>query len=453
MTVRLSALVTKFVNDVSASYWFVPSCMVLCAIILSLIAEQVDVWASASTFVANLFPSDTGPTAARAILTTIAGSIIGVAGVTFSVTMVAVSFASANFGPRLISNFMRDRGNQLTLGTFIGTFVYALLILRTVRDADKALEAFVPHFSVLVAVGLALASIGMLIYYIHHVPETINVGNIAAHLGRDMHHGISTLFPDREDLKTETTKYGWVETVDESAATPVHSTLSGYIQTLDTARLVELADEENLKIIVRHVPGDFVTPRDSVLKVWADPQPDDGTIDALLSTFALGDQRTKYQNVAFVAEQLVEIIARAMSPGINDPFTAKTCLNWLRSGLEAFAQKEMQFLQPSGNERIFVQHLSFVKLLVVICDGSRQHVAQNGVVTRHMLSVMENVAAALPSGTRLDAVCTEYERLYLSSQAVLTDPSEIQAIKAQKTEFDELLRSRSLGADRGEVLE
>jgi len=443
--VRIPALATKFVNDTSASYWFVPSCMVLCAVILSFIAEQIDVWFSASDLAGYLPLVDTQPTGARAILSTIAGSIIGVAGVTFSVAMVAVSFASANFGPRLIGNFMRDRGNQLTLGVFIGTFVYALLILRTVRASDESVDAFVPHFSVLVAVVLALASVGMLIYYIHHVPETINVGNIAAGLGRDLHHGINELFPDRDELLDATAAYGWVETADENAATKIHSTISGYIQTLDEAQLSDFADENDLKIIVRHVPGNFVTPADNVMSVWGDKQLDDAAIGNLLDTFALGDERTKYQNVAFVAEQLVEIIARAMSPGINDPYTAVTCLNWLRSGLEDFAFKESQSLQPEGNERVFVQPMSFVTLLSLICGGARQHVAQNGMVTLHMLSVLESVAAALPIGPRLDAVLDEYSRLYLSSQTVLNDPSEIEAIKARKSEYDKKLKSKGLG--------
>lgn len=445
---RIPALATKFVNDTSASYWFVPSCMVLCAVILSFISEQIDVWFSASDLAGYLPLVDTQPTGARAILSTIAGSIIGVAGVTFSVAMVAVSYASANFGPRLIGNFMRDRGNQLTLGVFIGTFVYALLILRTVRASDDSVAAFVPHFSVLVAVALALASVGMLIYYIHHVPETINVGNIAAGLGRDLHHGIDALFPDRDALSDATVEYEWVETADENAATHIHSTCSGYIQTLDEVQLSDYADEKNLRIIVRNVPGDFITPADKVMSVWADQPLGDAAIEDLLGTFALGDERTKFQNVAFVAEQLVEIIARAMSPGINDPFTAVTCLDWLRSGLEDFALKETQSVQPAGNERVFIRPMSFVTLLSVVCGGARQYVAQNGMVTLHMLSVLESIAGSLPIGPRLDAVLTEYSRLYLSSQTVLSDPSEIEAIKAKKSEFDRTLKGKNLGGTR-----
>lgn len=410
--------------------------MVVVAVLLAAFAERVDGWFSVSDLSAYFPLVDTQPTGARAVLSTIAGSIIGVAGVTFSVTMVAVSFASANFGPRLIGNFMRDRGNQMTLGVFIGTFVYALLILRTVRASDDSIDAFVPHFSVLVAVVLALASVGMLIYYIHHVPETINVGNIAANLGRDLHHGIHALFPDRDDLREATVEYGWVEGADMSDAVPIRATYSGYMQTLDEAQLVTIAEHHDLKIIVQSVPGDFVTPADFVMSVWPKSAVDEGVIGELLETYALGDQRTKHQNVAFVVEQLVEIIVRALSPGINDPFTAVTCLNWLRSGLEEFAQRETNAGQPDGDERVFLRPLSFVELLRLACDGSRQYVAQNGLVALHMIAMLAKVADGLAPGPRQNAVRDEIQKLFASSQAVLTDPSELAAIKERMEQIE-----------------
>lgn len=436
---KIPALAMKFVNDTSASYWFVPTCMVVCAVMLAFISEKIDVWFSASDLAKFLPLVDTQSTGARAILSTIAGSIIGVAGVTFSVTMVAVSFASANFGPRLIGNFMRDRGNQMTLGVFIGTFVYALLILRTVRAPTDQLDAFVPNFSVLIAVALALTSVGMLIYYIHHVPETINVSNISAGLGRDLHQGIRTLFPDDDQIDLETKHYDWVQNADEAAARRICAAYSGYIQTLDDAKLAEVAQKNDLRIIVKHVPGDFVTPGDAVLSVWSEGEVDNDLAKKLHDTFALGDERTKYQNVGFVAEQLVEIIARAMSPGINDPYTAISCLNWLRSGLEDFAQRETNARQPTGEKRVFVRPIAFVELLEVICSGSRQHVAQNGMVTRHMMSMLAQVGEILPIGPRRMAVRDQLERLYISSNAVLSDPSELEAISSHKAELDERL--------------
>lgn len=181
----------KVFLDLRASYWFIPACMTLAAIILSMLMTWLDANYAANWMRDFQWLTASRTDGARSVLNVIAGSTIGVAGVTFSITIVAVSFASANFGPRLIANFMRDRGNQITLGTFIGTYVYCLMVLRTVRDAsapniENSFQAFVPHFSVLAALVLALSSVAVLIYFIHHVPESLNVENLAAKVGRQL---------------------------------------------------------------------------------------------------------------------------------------------------------------------------------------------------------------------------------------------------------------------------
>lgn len=197
----MDAKLIKVFLDLRASYWLIPACMVVVAIGLSALMPWLDANYEADWIRSFEWLTAARTDGARSVLTVIAGSTIGVAGVTFSITIVAVSFASANFGPRLIANFMRDRGNQITLGTFIGTYVYCLLVLRTVRNAsepdiENSFQAFVPHFSVLVALLLALSSVAVLIYFIHHVPETLNVENLVAKVGRQLRRGISELFPD-----------------------------------------------------------------------------------------------------------------------------------------------------------------------------------------------------------------------------------------------------------------
>ncbi|MEY8839441.1 DUF2254 family protein, partial [Cribrihabitans sp. XS_ASV171] len=184
------ALALKTFYDIRASYWFVPTCLALLAVVLA----QVTLWIDGHPdWVGTVLPESmihTQIDGARTTLSVIAQSVIGVAGVMFSITMVAVSFASGNFGPRLIGNFMRDRGNQWSLGILISTFVYALIILRAVQSKFGAEEAFVPQLSLVVAMGLAFLSVMVVIYFVHHVPETINVSNIAARLGRELCHDL-----------------------------------------------------------------------------------------------------------------------------------------------------------------------------------------------------------------------------------------------------------------------
>lgn len=177
-----SARLANLWESLRTSYWFVPTLMTAGGVALSFASVHLDervnykwvrtvgwIWAG-------------GAEGARQVLSTIAGSMITVAGVAFSITIVALTLASNQFGPRLLRNFVRDAGNQIVLGTFIATFVYCLLVLRTVRGEDDT--EFVPYVSVTLGVAFALTSLGVLIYFIHHVAISIQAENLIASVAR-----------------------------------------------------------------------------------------------------------------------------------------------------------------------------------------------------------------------------------------------------------------------------
>ena len=139
------------------------------AVALSFVLVQVDVWLGVGVVQKFGLLYTFGPEGARAILSVIASSMITVASVIFSITMLTLQLASSQFGPRVLRNFMRDRSNQIVLGTFIATFLYCLLVLRTVRGTDNS--SFVPHLSVAFGALLAIASVAVLIYFIHHIAD------------------------------------------------------------------------------------------------------------------------------------------------------------------------------------------------------------------------------------------------------------------------------------------
>lgn len=157
----------KIWKRVRSSFWFVPGVMVGLSMLLVVVSVAVDepvtAWLAANT----ILTFDGGADAASAVLGVIAGSMITIAGVVFSMTLLALSLASSQLGPRLLRTFMRDTSTQVVLGTFIATFVYCLLVLRTIRRVDE--DAFVPNLSVSLGVFLAVASVGVLIYFIHPV--------------------------------------------------------------------------------------------------------------------------------------------------------------------------------------------------------------------------------------------------------------------------------------------
>lgn len=184
------------------TYWAVPSAMAVAAAGLSFGAIQLDEFTTTTVLDRLSWVYTGGPEGARAVLSTIASSMITVAGVTFSITIVALTLASQQFGPRLLRNFLRDPGNQIVLGTFVSTFIYCLLVLRTVRGSDE--EEFVPHLAVTLGVGLAMLSLGVLIYFIHHVATSIQAARIIANVAEDLEGAINQLFPDSvgEDAST-----------------------------------------------------------------------------------------------------------------------------------------------------------------------------------------------------------------------------------------------------------
>lgn len=377
------AWLAKLFGDLRASYWFLPGICLVAAHLLAALTLRADRNAPDLLSALPSAFSDTQVEGARGLLTLMASSVIGVAGVTFSMTMVAVSFASGNFGPRLIGNFMRDRGTQWSLGILIGTFAFCLQILRAVQAGGD--QVFVPNLSLNVALWLTLLSIGVVIYFVHHVPEMINVSNIAAALGRRLERCI------REEIEAGRPDGAAYKPTGAPDARPCLG-WSGYVQTLDGDRLRDLAERNGWNLLLRAQPGDFVTADMPVVEVFTSRDgkiPDEDDDDALRACFAIGDERTEDQNPSFLVDQLVEMTARAMSSGVNDPFTACDCLNRLHAALDVALNHGDGIRQeergPMGEERLTFCGLlerSFGESLPYIIDDRMAREHASGLIAR-----------------------------------------------------------------------
>lgn len=376
------AYLFKLLQDIRASYWFLPMILVCLGLILATIMAWVD--RNATTMPFRLPPSllDTQAGGARSTLAVIAQSIIGVTGVMFSMTLVAVSFASGNFGPRLIGNFMRDRGNQLSLGILIATFVYALAVLRTVQDGnDGDVVQYVPHFSLLVALLLTLVCIFTLIYFVHHVPETINVSRISAGIGTSLETQIRRLIDAHDDAPSAP------EMPDRDPDEVITSKSSGYIQTVNFGQLGNLSEDNKWHIEMASSIGAFVTCETPVFQIWSQDPLSAEAHAQLLGCFAVGASRTENQNPTFLAEQLVEMVARALSPGVNDPYTAIDCLNRLSAALMV-AGTYKQGLKNPAHERISFSHLTFDRLFAATFPLCRQYIKPDAITLEHAVSLL-----------------------------------------------------------------
>jgi uncharacterized membrane protein len=371
-----------FAESTRSSLWFWPILMTTLGILLGQATILLDqsswikrqhLLSTASDALGVVWLFGLGAEGARSLLATIAGSMISIAATVFSITIVALSLAAGQLGPRLLRTFMRDRGTQLSLGMFIATFAYCIVVLGVVHGGGSA--PFVPVASVTTALALALGSLAVLIYFIHHVAKSIQATEVIAVVGSDLDEAIEKRFPLPLAASPRDTKAPPPPRDDGGAI--VRSPRSGYVQHIDSDALVELAVEADLVVSLARRPGDHVIAGTTIATVWPRAKFSKAQGERLCQAFGFGRVRTPVQDLRFLINQLVEIAQRALSPGINDPSTAEACIDRLASALGSLAGRQLQShhqADESGRTRLFVSRPdSFKSLLDAAFDPIRNY--------------------------------------------------------------------------------
>lgn len=434
----IRTLVFTWLSGVRRTYWFWPSAMTAAAVVLGFALPLLDATLGADWTRSVGFIRATQVDGARAILTTLAGAALGVAGVAFSITIVAVSFASANFGPRLIGNFMADRTNQIILGVFVATFVYCITVLSTVHDRveleEDVLQAFVPQISTLFAVLLTLASVGALIHYIHHIPESINVMNLSASLGEKLRKAV--LAATEAASPPEDGPVGLMSWCGPppggEAGHAIHTAKAGYLQRVDVEALAELARSHGMRVRIDRAAGEFVGARETVMTAFGAAGVDERLAKRLRRTCKLGANRADDQDVLFLADQLVEVAVRALSPGVNDPHTAILCLDWLGAALRAFAGRPAVAPLPE-DALVLYGRVSFEAMLDRTFDEMRQHISSDRTVMLHALGILAGIGAVACRADAVAACARQITRLAASANEQLDETlarAEVDAARA-----------------------
>ena len=331
-----SALGSHWQREVlRTNLWLVPAVEVIAAIALFAGTTAIDRAAYHGVITLPSWVISGSSDAARQILTSIAAAVITVVGVVFSIILVTLTLASTQFGPRMLRNFIRDRGTQLTLGTFVATFVYAVLVL--VSSGPGPRGDFVPHIGVTVTLALMVADLAVLIYFIHHIATSIQLPQVIASIAADLAEAIETQGgEDAAAGRTGAADNGPSSTEllsrMEAAGGVVTATDSGYLQFIRIRSLVSFAEEADVVICLNHRPGHFIVQGHPIGTVWP-PEAAPRVNEALGRAHITGPYRTLTQDVSFGIDQLVEIAIRALSPAVNDTFTAMTCVDWLGDNL------------------------------------------------------------------------------------------------------------------------
>jgi uncharacterized membrane protein len=447
----------KYWDTISSSFWFVPAVMVIGAMLLAYVTVLVDEL-MIGRWGRNLSWLYTGGAdGASTILGTIAGSMMTIAGVVFSMTLVALTLASSQFGPRLLRNFMRDKSNQVVLGTFIATFLYCLLVLRTIHYTGQ--EGFVPHLSVTVSVMLALVSMGVLIYFIHHVSLSIQADEIIAEVSTDLIQGIERMFPQKkgkEEPQTETVSFN--STVPESfekQTRPILSYWDGYIQFIDEDALMRVAVRDDLILHVQQRPGKYVSADSLLVKVWPAGRVDD-ELEALVNkAIILGHQRTPAQDVEFALSQLVEIAVRALSPGVNDPFTAIRCLDRIGSALCRVARREKPspYRRDHNNKlRMVVPPVTFPAIVDAAFHQIRQSARSNTAVTIRLLETITVIAGCAHRAEDIAALRRHAEMIARGARGGVTEEEDRRDVEDRLKAAKRVLSDQGSYTERSEII-
>lgn len=323
-------------NRLRASFWFIPALIVLGSLALAVLLVEFEVWREGdlSQWSPRLFGA--GAEGSRAMLSAIATSMVTVAGVVFSITIVTLSLTSTQYSPRVLRNFMRDAPTQVVLGVFVGIFAYCLVVLRTIRGGDEG--GFIPSLAVVGGMGYALVGLAVLIYFIHHVALSIQAASILERIASDTRLAIDHLFP--QELG-EAPPPEQEEGVDLPRSwTPLAAESTGYVQSIAAEVLLRFADEGDRVLRVCTAIGAYVSEGETILEV-AGGALDEAEAAALRGCVMLGRQRTVEQDAAFGFEQLVDVALRALSPGVNDPSTARMCLDAIGTLLARLAGRAM----------------------------------------------------------------------------------------------------------------
>jgi uncharacterized membrane protein len=411
----------------TSTYWFVPGVMLVTAAALAMGVLWVD--ARWTRWAGSAWVYTGGPEGARALLSAVAGSVVTVAGVVFSISISTLTQASSQFGPRLLRNFMRDTGNQVVLGTFVSTFVYCLLVLRAVRGQEG--HAFVPNVAVTGAVLLAVGSTVVLIYYIHHVARSLQAPVVVAAVGAELERAIDRMFPggigedDRADARGD-------EGAQPAHVCEVRSREAGYVQAVDQGGLMRLAEREDLILHLACRPGNFVIGGQLLARATAWRPVAPPVADEVRGLFIFGQERSAEQDLEFGFDQLVEIAVRALSPGINDPFTAINCVDRLGAALAAVSRRGLPSatrLDSRGRPRVVARVSTFDGLCDTAFHSIRQYGAGSVPVAVRLIEMLTALGGAVGSVAQRRALFRHATLVYeqATAAAAVTADREVLA--------------------------
>ena len=407
---------TRLLNSWSnfrSSFWFVPTLLMFLATFAAFGMIHFD--DAFGKEIVRAYPFfEMSPPAARSILSSIVGAMVSSTGVVFSITIVALSLASSQFGSRLIRTYRNRRTTHFTLGIFVSTSLFCILVLASIRELNDT--AFVPTASVVVGILLTVVCLATLVYYIHDMSQAIQAPHVIQRSADDLDDAIEKLFPysigqQADDFKRESGDKAAPSKAElELAASKLNQPhilvgceRIGYIQAIENETLMGIASDSDLTIQLLIRPGDFLFRDRPIAEVFSRSEIQAGDADATRSrietvirkSMIVGPNRTHMQDVRYAFDELVDIAVRALSPGVNDPFTAINCVDRIHAALVTLRVREIPSpyrLCKNGELRVIAKPVSLNECIEGSLGVIRDYADGNPVVERRIDSALESFA-------------------------------------------------------------
>ena len=403
---------------INSSFWFIPAFLTFVGMFLSGVTQWLD---NKYQGLLDSLPSviSGGATGASSVLSAISGSLITVIATVFSLTIVSLTLASGQYSPRLMRSFTSDKGLQIVLGTYIGTFVYSLLVLRIVAlgSSGKAGSSFQPTISVGVAIVLALVCVGLLIYFINHVAQIIQSSSIVRMAQVDMMGIVSNLEETKESpayIRDPDEDPRWADLLSGQPSLLLAES-SGYVQSLNLEEILkEVVDERTEFVEIPSGPGIFVSAGLALVKVWPalNEEFDSGARREVHRAFVFGRERSFQQDIAFGFRQLSDIALKGLSPGVNDPTTAMQAMDRMEAVFISLGSKDLprRVQEREVDERkvlVRVNYSNFEDLVGLAFDQVRRAAFTSGQV-----AVLERLIEILDRAIRVNTSAGRQEALW-----------------------------------------
>lgn len=427
----------NLLTRMQASLWLIPAAM--CAAMVGLAYAMVFSPLELPGLNADkywwLFGGDAAT--ARDLVSAILSGIITMTSLVVSITMVVLSLASNQLGPRLIDNFLRDRQIQAVLGLFTGTVFYCLFVLRSINEELGA--DYVPHIAITTATVLAALCLLALLFYVHKIARSIVADTVVSQVADSLESAIV------REARNGSSGGHAPSHGQYALSTPLSLDESGYVQVIEFDRLADLAARENLMIDVRVRPGHFVLRRSQALTVLSDAAVSEGVQRAIRRSFTVGPERTPTQDLEYSVRQLVEIAVRALSPGINDPFTAVAVINRLAGALELAALKSAParyYTDDAGKLRVLAIPPDLPDLFDTALNQIRQAAHQTPAVLIQLARVCGQLASVLPDAESRGALQAHLQKISCAGQRHIDDTADRSDFISAVATAQRILRER-----------